>query len=79
MYACYGFVQYAAVCHYRSFVYVYGVPDRVKPCHRDKLYDKVLPRQVLHTHTQTDGNDIRLHTAQIYDERTSTDLNLVTA
>jgi hypothetical protein len=27
----------------------------------------------------TDGNDIRPHTAQIYNERTSTDLNLVTA
>ena len=27
----------------------------------------------------TDGNDIRPHIAQIYNERTSTDLNLVTA
>jgi len=27
----------------------------------------------------TDGNDIRLHTAQIYNERTSTDISLVTA
>ena len=76
MYAHYRFVQYAAVCHYRPFVYVYGVPDRVKPCHR--VYDKVSPHQVLHIHTKTDGNDIRLHTAQIYNERTSTDLNLVT-
>jgi hypothetical protein len=30
-------------------------------------------------HYITDGNDIRPHTAQIYNERTSTDLNLVTA
>jgi hypothetical protein len=41
--------------------------------------DKVSPRQVHQIHTQTDGNDIRQHTAQIYNERTSTDLNLVTA
>jgi hypothetical protein len=34
MYARYRFVLYAAVCHYRPFVYVYGVPDGVKPCHR---------------------------------------------
>jgi len=33
MYARYRFVQYAAECHYRPFVYVYGVPDGVKPCH----------------------------------------------
>jgi len=39
----------------------------------------VSPSQVLQTHTQADGNDIRPHTAQIYNERTSTDLNLVTA
>jgi hypothetical protein len=26
----------------------------------------------------TDGNDVRSHTAQIYNDRTSTDLNLVT-
>ena len=43
------------------------------------LYDKVSPGQVLHIHTQTDGNDIRPHTAQISNGRTSTDLNLVTA
>jgi hypothetical protein len=29
MYARYRFVQYAAVCHYRPFVYVSGVPDWV--------------------------------------------------
>jgi len=40
---------------------------------------KVSPSQVLHIHTQTDGNDIRPHTAQIYNERTSADLGLVTA
>jgi len=27
-------VQYAAVCHYRPFVYVFGVPDWKKLCHR---------------------------------------------
>jgi hypothetical protein len=44
-----------------------------------RLYDKVSPHQVPHIHTQTDGNDIWPHTAQIYNERTSTDLNLVTS
>jgi len=43
------------------------------------LDDKVSPRQVLHIRTQMDGNDIRPHTLQIYNERTSSDLNLVTA
>ena len=70
----YRFVQDAAVCHYHPFLYVYEVPDGVKPCH--KLYDKVSPCQVLHIHTQTDGSDIRPHTAQIYNEHTSTDLML---
>jgi len=55
----------------RLCMYVYGVPDWVKPCHR------VSPSQVLHIHTQTDGNDVQAHTAQIYNERTSTGLNLV--
>jgi len=31
------------------------------------------------THIQTDGNDIRPHTAQTYNEHTSTESNLVTA
>jgi len=34
MYTRYRFVQYAAVCHYRLFVYISGVPDWMKPCHR---------------------------------------------
>jgi len=34
MCARFKFVQYAAVCHYRPFMYVSGVPDWVKPCHR---------------------------------------------
>jgi len=42
-------------------------------------YDKVSPSQVLQIHTQTDGNDIRPHNAQICNERASTDLNLVNA
>jgi hypothetical protein len=77
MCARYRFVQYAALCHYRPFVYVSGVPDWVKTCHR--LYDTVSPCRVLHIHKETDGNDIRAHTAQIYNECTSTDLNLATA
>jgi len=44
-----------------------------------RLYDKVSPRQVLHIHTKTDGNVIWPRIAQIYNKRTSTDLNLVTA
>jgi len=44
-----------------------------------EINNKVSPSQVLHTRTQTDGNDIRPQTAQIYNERASTDLNLVTA
>jgi len=55
------------------------VPDGVKTCHRACLYDKVSSRQVLQIHIQTDGNDIRPHTTQIYKERTSTNLNLATA
>jgi hypothetical protein len=42
-------------------------------------WNKVSPSQVLQINTQTDGNNIRPHTAQIYNERTSTDLSLVTA
>jgi len=34
MYARYRFVQYAAICHYHPFVYMSGVPDWVRPCHR---------------------------------------------
>ena len=38
MYTPYRFVQYAAVCHYRPFVYAYGVPDWVKPCYFQVTY-----------------------------------------
>ena len=41
--------------------------------------DQISPRQQLQTHTQTDGNYIRQHTAQTHNERTSTESNLVTA
>jgi hypothetical protein len=34
MYARYRFVQYTAVCRFRPFVYIYGVPDWVKPYHK---------------------------------------------
>ena len=37
------------------------------------------PRQELKTYVQTDGNDIRPHTTQTINERTSAESNLVTA
>ena len=37
------------------------------------------PAKQLQTHIQTDGNDIRPHTAQTHNERTSTEFNLVSA
>ena len=43
------------------------------------FYDQISPGQQLQTHIQTDGNDIRPHTAQTHNERTSTEFNLVTA
>jgi len=36
MFARYRFVQYAAVCHYRPFVYVSGVPDWETRFHPDR-------------------------------------------
>ena len=44
-----------------------------KPCH-----DKVSLSKKHQIHTQTDCNDKRPQTAQFYNERISTDLNLVT-
>ena len=58
------FVQYAAVCHYRRFVCVSGAAVRVRSGQ---------------THIQTDGNDIRPHTAQTHSEHTSRESNLVIA
>jgi hypothetical protein len=43
------------------------------------FYDQISPRQQLQTHIQTDGNDIRPHTVQTPNERTSTEFSLVTA
>jgi hypothetical protein len=43
------------------------------------VYDQISPGQQLQTHIQTDGNDVRPHTAQTRNERTSTEFNLVTA
>jgi hypothetical protein len=48
------------------------------------VYDQISPRQELQTHTHThtlttDDNDIRPHTVQEHNERTSTEFNLVTA
>jgi len=42
------------------------------------LLDKCSLSKKQQTHTQTDCNHIRLQTAQFYNERMSTDLNLVT-
>jgi hypothetical protein len=42
-------------------------------------YDQISTGQQLRTHIQTDGNDIRPHTAQTHNEPTSTEFNLVTA
>ena len=44
----------------------------------DLVIDQISPGQQLQTHIQTDGNDIRPHTAQTHNERTSTGSNLVT-
>jgi hypothetical protein len=77
MYVCCVFVYYAAVCNYRRFVCVSGAAVLVRCGQR--IYDQISPGQQLQTHTQTDGNYIRPHTAQTHNERTSTEFNLVTA
>jgi len=41
--------------------------------------DQISPGQQVQTHIQTDGNDIRPHTVQTHNERTSTESSLVTA
>jgi hypothetical protein len=43
------------------------------------FYDQISLGQQLQTHIQTDGNDIRPHTAQTHNKRTSTESKLVTA
>jgi hypothetical protein len=43
------------------------------------IYDQILPGKELQTHIRTDGNDIRPHTAQTHNERTSAEFNSVTA
>jgi len=67
------FVQYADVCHYRRFVCVSGAAVRVRSGHRPDLAQTAAPD------IQTDDNDIRPHTVQTHNERTSTESNLVTA
>ena len=57
----------------RPQIYAY---DLVIEC---LFYNQISPGQELQTRMQTDGNDIRRHTAQTHDERTSTESNLVTA
>ena len=43
------------------------------------VHDQISPGQELRTHIQTDGNDIRPHTVQKHNERTSKESNLSTA
>jgi len=43
------------------------------------IFRGLSPGQELQTHIQTDGNDIRPHTTQTHNKRTSTESNLVTA
>jgi hypothetical protein len=59
------------------YVCVSGAPDRERSAHR--VYDQISPGQQLQTHIQTDDYDIRMHTVQTHNERTSTEFNLVTA
>jgi hypothetical protein len=55
-------------------------PERARTQYYSILfYDHISPGQELQTHIQTDGNDIRPHTAQTHNERTSTESKLVTA
>jgi hypothetical protein len=58
---------------------VCGAPVRVRSGHRPWSYDQISPGQEPQTHIQNDGNDIRPHTVQTRNERTSTEFNLVTA
>ena len=43
------------------------------------VYDQISPGQELQTHIQTNGNDVRSHTVQTHNERTSTEFNSVMA
>jgi hypothetical protein len=57
-----------------------GAPVHVRSGHRIiEFYDQISPGQELQTHVQTGGNDMRPHTTQTHNERTSTESNLVTA
>jgi hypothetical protein len=67
---------------------VSGAPVRVSSgrrmfctfhAHYKTFYDHISPGQELQTHIQTDGNIIRLQTAQTHNEHTSTECNLVIA
>jgi hypothetical protein len=74
------FVRYAALCHYRRFVCVYGAAVRVRSGNRShRFYYQISSGQEFQTHIQTGGNDIRPHIAQTHNELTSTESNLVTA
>ena len=72
IYVRYRIVRFAAICHYSPSVCVCLV----------SLTEWNLVMESLskehQTHIQTDCNDIRPQTAQFYNERISTDLNLVT-
>jgi hypothetical protein len=53
--------------------------DHLQGAREQSFYDQIPPGQEPQTHIQTDGNDIRPHTAQTHNERTSTEFNLVNA
>ena len=55
---------------------LYAVTNSMTRFHQDKSSRHA--RTHTHTHT-TDDNDIRLHTVQEHNERSSTQFNLVTA
>ena len=56
-----------------------STPPGFEPQTLVMVYDQIPPEQELRTYIQTDGNDIRPHTAQTNNEHTSTESNLVTA
>jgi len=60
------------------FVCVSVAAVRVRSGHRNSM-TRSHRTGAPHTHIQTDGNDIRPHTVQTHNERTSTESILVTA
>ena len=70
-------VRSKATVHRRGFKPVFFFLLQ-KKWERAQLHDKVSLSKEHQTHTQTDCNDIRPQTAQFYNERILTNLNLVT-